>query len=144
MMRQKSVKRPEGAQDSIDDDDDNDDDNDDDDDNDNDDDDDGDNLVDDEDYEGRDEEMTIESKINDTAFNDADNDSDAPVAAVLGLKDIIIGAHYTQIRSHPGNMRASELALLNYKEYCGTQSLLVKRAFATNLSNIWLMRDIDF
>jgi hypothetical protein len=88
---------------------------------------------DDEDDEGRDEEMTKESNINDAAFNDADNDSDAPVLAELGPKDIMIGVHHTQLSSHPGNMRATELALLSYKEYCGTKSYLVKRAFAANL-----------
>jgi len=89
---------------------------------------------DDEDDEGRDEEMTKESNINDAAFNDADNDSNAPVLAELGPKDIMIGVHHTQLTSsHPGNMRATELALLNYKEYCGTKSYLVKRAFAANL-----------
>ena len=88
---------------------------------------------DDEDDEGRDEEITNESNINDAAFNDADNDSDAPVLAELGPKDIMIRVHHTQLSSHLGNMRATELALLNYKEYCGTKSYLVKRAFAANL-----------
>ncbi len=102
------------------------------------------NDEDDKDNEGRDEEMTIESKINNAAFNDADKDSNAPVAAELDPNDIMIGVHYSQLSSHPGNMRATELALLNYKEYCGAKSCLVKRAIAAKLSNVWILRDIDF
>ena len=45
----------------------------------------------------------------------------------------MIGVHHSKSSSHPGNMRAAELALLNYKEYCGTSSHLVKRAFAAKL-----------
>jgi hypothetical protein len=102
---------------------------------------------DDEDHEddkGRDEEMTNESNVNDPAFIDAGNDSNVPVAAELGPKDIMIGVHHTQLRSHPGNMRATELALLNYKEYCRTKSRLEKSALAANLSNVWILRDVDF
>ena len=54
------------------------------------------------------------------------------MAAELGSKDMI-GVHKSQLSSHPGNMRATELALLNYKEYSGTKSYLVKRALATKL-----------
>ena len=71
---------------------------------------------DDKDDEGRDEEMTNESNVNDAAFNDADNDSDDPVAAELGPKDIMIGVHKSQLSSHPGNMRATELALLSLQK----------------------------
>ena len=94
-----------------------------------------------------DEEMTNESNVNanvnDSAFNDAENDSDdfndaendsdAPVAAELGPNDVLIGIHHSKSRSHPGNMRATELALQYYKEYCVTKSYVVKRALVTNL-----------
>jgi hypothetical protein len=86
-----------------------------------------------EDDEDHDEEMTNESDVNDAAFNDANNDSDAPVAAELGPNDIMIGVHHSKLSSHPGNMRATELALLNYKEYSGMNSRLEKRALAAKL-----------
>jgi hypothetical protein len=54
-------------------------------------------------------------------------------AAELGPKDIMICVHHSKSSSHPGNMRATELALLNYKEYCGTSSRKVKGAFAAKL-----------
>jgi len=89
---------------------------------------------DDEDNEGRDKEMTIESKINDSVFNAVDNESDVPVAVELRLKDIMIGVPKSTLTlTHPGNMRATELALSNYKEYCGAKSYLVKRALAAKL-----------
>jgi hypothetical protein len=59
--------------------------------------------------------------------------TESGMAAELGPKDIMTGVHYRKCSSHPGNIRVTELALLNYKEYCGTQSHLVKRAFATKL-----------
>ena len=61
------------------------------------------------------------------------DDSDAPVAAELGPKDVMIGVHFSKCSSHPGNMRATELALQYYKEYCVTKSYVVKRALVTNL-----------
>ncbi len=94
---------------------------------------------DDKDYVCRDEEMTNESNVNDDAsnannsFNDADNDGNAPVAAELGPKDIMIGVHHSQMSSHPGNTRATELAILNYKEYHETKSRLEKRALVAKL-----------
>jgi len=88
---------------------------------------------DDKDDEGRDEEMTNESNVNNAAFNDADNNSNAPVAAEIGSKDIMISVHCSKLSSHPGSMRAIELALLNYKEYSQMKSYLVKRALAAKL-----------
>ena len=59
--------------------------------------------------------------------------TESGMATELGPKDIMTGVNFRKCCSHPGNIRVTELALLNYKEYCGTQSNLVKRAFATKL-----------
>jgi hypothetical protein len=79
---------------------------------------------DDEEYDDEDhsEEMT---KDND---EDDDNDDDKP-----GPNDIKFGVHYTKLSSHPGNMRATNLALLYYKEYHGMKSRLAKTALVARL-----------
>ena len=56
-----------------------------------------------------------------------------PVAAELGPNDIKLGVHHSQTIHHPGTMRAKELVLLHYQEYCGTNLRTLKRMLVARL-----------
>ena len=82
------------------------------------------------------DQVENEDKIHedeDDDDDDDDDDSNVPVATKLRLKDIMFGVHWSMYKSHPGNMRASELAKLNYKEYCIASSNLVKQKLVAKL-----------
>jgi hypothetical protein len=89
------------------------------------------------DEDDKDEDEDIVRDGDDTtinnSFNDTDINGDDPVAAELGPNDIKLGVHHSQMIYHPGTMRAKELALLHYQEYCGTNLRTLKRMLVARL-----------